>query len=234
MQLESTNFEIVMLATPEVEDYAWLGKKSWSKYAATHGYKFHLHDHKLFDDMHINWTKIELVRQRLNETKSKFLLLVDADSFVFNPKLSLDDLLDPSKKIQFGSDSSFPYPGVINIKTVHNFKRGLVNFLRFGEGQLPNAGFILMKVDDYSRWFFREWLELAQGELSEFADTHPRNQNVLWRGLLRKEKSKLGLFSKQVIRLTREKQISYLDQIQPFVIHFRHKSLMAEDLSFLT
>ena len=219
-----------MLATPEINHYSWLGKESWSQYAQHHGYQFTASEKNFAPKLHINWSKIELVKQRLSQTSAKYLLLVDADCFVFDPGRPIDSLKQKDKQLIFSRDTSFPSPVILDLKRLKKLKQAVLTKLKFGVWHLPNAGFILMEVGDYSRWFFERWLHLARNEMSNWASIHPRNQNVLWRGMIGPEADKLGMLQNEVVRLTRPKQMQYLDEINPFAVHFRHKSLSAKDI----
>lgn len=223
-QMPFERVEIVMLATPETRDYSWLGRASWQNYADRHGHDFRVCEDKVVPDMHVNWSKIELVRRRLAETSAQVLLLVDADSFVFIPDQTLENLWHPNRSIMFANDCSFPRPGRLQIGRRHLLR------LRLGQWNLPNAGFMMVQVEDYTRRFFDRWLDLARHELKHWANVHPRNQNVLWRGLLRSEKSQIGILDKQVIRMTHPSQIRHLPDLKPFAVHYKHEAITASQL----
>lgn len=216
--------EVVMLATPEVARYSWLGEGSWMRYAALHGYSVHICRENLVPDMHINWSKIELVRQRLAATDAQYLLLVDADSFVFRPTVPLDVLWQPDRQIVFANDQPFPRRGIFNVG-----RRPLLRW-RLGQRKLPNAGFIMMRVHSYVSDFFCRWLEHARSDFNHLSDVHPRNQNVLWRALLPSEHRNLGILDNQVVRLTHPGQISQLPKLQPFAVHFKNTTITTSSL----
>jgi hypothetical protein len=221
---DPASLEIVMLSTPEISHYAWLGEASWTNYAKRHGYSFVVCRDKLVPAMHINWSKIELVKRRLANTDATYLLLVDADSVVIDPGLKALPLLPAGKRIVFSVDQPFPYPGRINIGRRHLLR------LLLRQRKLPNAGFMLMQVGDYSQDFFGRWLDLARTSLSEWADIHPRNQNVLWRSLLNSERHHIAILDKQVVRLTHPGQIRHVARLNPFVAHFKHEIVSPDDL----
>lgn len=216
--------EIVMLATPEIASYSWLGESSWASYAARQGYSFQVCRENLEPDMHMNWSKIELVRRRLAATDAQFLLLVDADSFVFNPAEPLEYLWQPDRQIVFSNDQSFPRPGRLNVGRRHLLR------LRLRQWKLPNAGFVMMQVHPYARSFFDRWIDYARDDFKHWSDIHPRNQNVLWRALLPSEHRHVGILDKQVVRLTHPSQIKHLTSLQPFAVHYKHTVIPASSL----
>ena len=216
--------EIVMLATPEVASYSWFGETSWASYAERQGYSFQVCRENLVPDMHMNWSKIEFVRSRLAATDAEYLLLVDADSFVFNPAESLEYLWQTDRRIVFSNDQGFPRPGRLNIGRRHLLR------LQLRQWKLPNAGFVMMKVEHYARSFFDRWLDYARDDFKHWSDIHPRNQNVLWRALLPSEHRHIGILDKQVVRLTHPSQIKHLTRLQPFAVHYKHTVIPASSL----
>ncbi len=216
--------EIVMLSTPEVAHYSWLGESSWAAYAEHHAYSLHICRQKLVPDMHINWSKIELVRQRLAATDAQYLLLVDADSFVFRPAETFDLLWQPDREIVFSNDQPFPRPGAFNVGRRHWLR------WRLKQWKLPNAGFVMMRVESYARDFFDRWLDHARNDFKHLSDIHPRNQNVLWRALLPVEHGQLAVLDNEVVRLTHPSHIRHLRSLQPFAVHFKNTTIPTSSL----
>ncbi len=184
-----------MLATAELDHYAVSSKRLWDKYCRARGHEFHAYGETLLPDMHVNWSKIEMVRQHLASSTADMVVLVDADTYACNEDSSLFDLLSPhaSKDIVFSRDcrrlGGMLMP--INVSAA----------LRYRTVSLPNAGFIAIRNGGFARRFFDEWLRLAKGRLSDLADRHPRNQRVLWEGLYFQNLGKLGLFGSQIQRV---------------------------------
>lgn len=185
-----------MLATPEIDFYAAHTTSQWRDYCARHGYHFRLERKRLVPDMHINWSKIELVRRTLAERRYDVVLLIDADTIIADPERRLEALLDdhPGKDLLFCPDTTrrFRLHWPLNFRSVFVCRAW----------RPPNAGFILMRSGDYARRFFDDWLSLArEGELAKWADVHPRNQNVLWRGLFRRHRSRITVLDREVGRI---------------------------------
>ena len=215
MAQENLAFDVVMLATPEVAHYARHTRASWSRYCQRHGYRFEPYGENLVPDMHINWSKIEMMRRHLRQSRADWVLLVDADTHVARGDVRLEELVTRhvGKELIFSADGvrrlGFYFP--LNI-------RGAI---ACGRWRVPNAGFILVRNNSFSRDFFDRWLALARGDLAHLADRHPRNQNVLWFGLYRHHRHRIGLLGDEVARVGTNR---LLDLFAPrrgdaFVIH---------------
>lgn len=189
------SLEVIMLATAELDHYALYSKRLWQKYCDARDYEFHAYSEILLPDMHVNWSKIEMVRQHLAGSTCDMVVLVDADTYVCNDESCLLELLLPhaSKEIVFSSDCR-------TLGTLH-LPINVPAALRYRTAHLPNAGFIAIKNGEFAKRFFASWLELARGSLSYLADRHPRNQRVLWEGLYFQNLDKLGLFGRQIQRV---------------------------------
>ena len=212
--------ELMMLSTKETESYSWLGIRSWGAYCDRHGYAFHVVREHLLPDMHPVWSKIEMVRRRLRSSDASHVLLVDADSAVYDPGRSLDNLLTAGAPLKFAADGS--------ILGVDRWFRRLSLKFRAQRFHLPNAGFILIENSSYSQSFFDDWISLARGELAALADVHPRNQNVLWHGLLRQHSDNIEIAHNSVARVTHASQLPFVRFYKPLAVHFKHESVSAE------
>jgi len=184
-----------MLATADIENYARYSRAAWEKFCAARGYGFFHYPDKLLPDMHINWSKIEMARRHLAATKTDMVVLVDADTYVCDPKLQFGAIADsyPDKDIVFSRDCRNIGPFVLPL----NYEAAL----KYKTRKLPNAGFVLIRNTEFSRKFFDKWLDLARNELKALADTHPRNQRVLWEGLYFQNADKIALLDRQVERV---------------------------------
>lgn len=207
--------EVIMLATKEIEDYAKYSSELWSKYCDHKGYHFRRYTERIIPDMHVNWSKIEMVRQHLNNSKADVVTLVDADTYVCNLDMSLTDMLERAspKSMVFSPDTC----GIGIVERPLNCYAALSNFTR----RLPNAGFIIMKNSDFARQFFADWMELARNKLNHLADKHPRNQRVLWKGLYFQNRDKIALLDGEVRRVATEFQIGKAIKQGCDVIHVR-------------
>lgn len=193
--------DVIMLATPQVEEYARYSRLLWTAYCARRDYQFRHYPDRLVLDMHINWSKVEMVRRHLIASNADIVVLVDADTYVCDPDMSLTGMLDQSsqKSMVFAPDTvrygRFELPLNVLAAATHRTMR------------LPNAGFIVMENSKFTRQFFDDWLDLARNKFHHLADKHPRNQRVLWQGLFFQYRDKIGLLDKQVRRLQREDQL---------------------------
>ncbi len=194
--------DVIMLATPPLEHYACHSVRLWQTFCANRGYSFRRYPDQLISDMHINWSKIEMVRRHLVRSKADVIVLVDADTYVCPGAVGIENLLKAHchKDIVFASDCrrlmGIPLP--LNIPAV----------VRHRTPCLPNAGFVAMKNNGFSRWFFDEWLDLARNRLADISNIHPRNQRVLWTGLYCQNIERLGLIGRQVQRVYSTRQIA--------------------------
>lgn len=222
MSRDAQSAEIIMLATPEIESYAWLAREQWQRYCDRHGYRFTVIGDRLLPDMHINWSKIEAMRAALAGGDTALVLLVDADLVVLRPETSLSAFTDEARDIVFSSDSAIPNP--------YPDLRYLGLKLRLRWPVLPNAGFVLARRNADSTAFVTRWLDLARGELSGWADRHPRNQNVLWRGLLAERGHQVGLLGNEVLRVVNPRQVRRVARRDVFAIHYSHRTVDANDI----
>jgi hypothetical protein len=164
--------------------------------------RFRRYPDQLIFDMHVNWSKIEMVRLHLGQSNADVVVLVDADTYVCPDAVGISDLLKsyPHKQIVFASDCrrirGIPVP--LNLPAV----------IRHRTPCLPNAGFIAIRNNPFSQWFFDQWLHLARNRLAGLSDIHPRNQRVLWSGLYFQNVEKLGLIGREVQRIYNTRQIA--------------------------
>ncbi len=188
--------EVIMLSTSDIENYAQYSRVAWEKFCAVRGYGFFHYPEKMLSDMHVNWSKIEMVRRHLAATKTDMVVLVDADTYVCDPELHLGAIADgyPGKDLMFSRDCRNIGPFIFPLNYAAAF--------RYKTRKLPNAGFVLIRNTEFSREFFDKWLDLARNELKALADTHPRNQRVLWEGLYFQNEDKIALLDRVVERVS--------------------------------
>jgi hypothetical protein len=222
MNANDLSVDVIMLATPEAAGYAWLAKRTWKNYCERHGHRLTIFKNRLIPDMHINWSKIEAMRLTLANSDRAYVLLVDADLVVLRPELPLSDLADRTRDIVFASDKLFGsfWPDM----------RHAVLKWKLGMATLPNAGFMLARRNDWAISLFEQWLELARGDLLDWADRHPRNQNVLWRGLLPTQRHRIAILGDEIVRITHARQIPRVAHCHPFAVHFRHERVRVNDV----
>ena len=211
----NARLDVIMLATPEIENYARHSRVLWSEYCTLKGYEFHHYPHNLVPDMHVNWSKIEMARRHLASTEADLIALVDADTYMCNPSTCLTGIWDsyPHKQLVFAQDT-IKYG---NLELPLN----IVSAVSHGSLKLPNAGFILMGNSNFTKGIFDEWLSLARNELKHLSDRHPRNQRVLWGGLYFQNRDKIGLLDGCVRRLQSESQLDRAIADGCDVVHVR-------------
>ncbi len=155
----SLTFTILQLATPNIDAYAKFAIASVNRYAEKYGYGHAVQRGSLIHDMHINWTKIAMLKEALDKGLSDYLVVLDADIILTSnahPLKSLVDLGSKNKHILMPGDTPL-----------------------FG-GKRPNAGLIIVKNSPEGREIVDYWLYAAMNEGRHLADTHPRNQLVYW------------------------------------------------------
>lgn len=153
-----SSFSIYQLATPNIDSYAQYSIASIKSYAERYGYDHYIQREQMEMDMHINWTKIALLTKALKKATTDYVVLLDADTVLVNPDLSLETFAPKGHQIvSFARDTPI---------------------LKFHK---PNAGFIILKANGQSLKMMEQWMTAAKGAGKKWADIHPRNQNVYWR-----------------------------------------------------
>ncbi|MGA8260048.1 MAG: hypothetical protein WB783_07535 [Arenicellales bacterium] len=218
---ESERFEVVMLATPEIDHYAAATRLSWERYCARHGYDFFLYDRKILGDLHINWSRVEMVRERQRAAGAHWVVMVDADTFVVDESFDLERLVAPyaGKDILFAPDATRRFGLWLPLD--------LGGFVTCRTWRPPNGGFILVRNNDFGRQFFDEWLALARGPMRHLANRHPRTQGVLWRGLYRRHREGIAVMRGEVVRAGTNRVLDRLslDTSEAFVLHDKRLTL---------
>ena len=153
-----SKFDIYQLITPNIDEYAQYGLASVHEYAKKHRYSYSVQRSQLVEDMHVNWTKIEMIRQALLLSESEWIVLFDADLILMNRKIPLDFIEKAPLNIQ-----------ILMPEDTHIFK-----------WRKPNAGFIMLRRSPESKRIVDEWIRASREEGRHLADKHPRNQGVYW------------------------------------------------------
>ncbi|MEQ9467186.1 MAG: hypothetical protein RLN88_07205 [Ekhidna sp.] len=174
--------DILMLSTEHIDAYTKYSIPIWKKYCDIHGYRFCHYGEKLIPDMAFTWSRIKMIQNHFEETEAEYVVMVDADTFLYKDSLDLklesliEKYMTGDKRILFQKDGSER----MGIYFSHNIKLSL----ELRRWTLPNAGFNIMKNCQEVHAFIDAWLDLGQGRLSHLADIHPRTQNILLRGLM--------------------------------------------------
>ena len=82
-----SKFDIYQLITPNIDEYAQYGLASIYEYAKKHRYSYSVQRSQLVEDMHVNWTKIEMIKQALLLSESEWIVLFDADLILMNREI---------------------------------------------------------------------------------------------------------------------------------------------------
>lgn len=117
-------------------------------------------------DLHINWTKIDILIKSLAnapEGDDSFVVLLDADTVI----------IDPKKTINFFIES-------FATKELPDIYMAADTPFRIDFKKKPNAGFIIVRNNENGRGIIDKWLYAATHEGKKYNDTHPRNQLVYW------------------------------------------------------
>ncbi len=195
MSTVTSSFDVAMLATPHIDHYAAATRVNWQAYCDRHGYQFTCWRKAVLDDMHLIWSKIELMRRHMHDMTADWLVVVDADTCVNKPERTLSELVlaHPGKDFLISEDCSrrfgIPLPlslrGVLSARTLRP----------------PNCGFMMIRASDFGRRFLDEWLENGRGKLAHIADVFPREQWVLWLSLFREQRTRIAVLGPEVMRI---------------------------------
>ena len=171
-----SKFDLYQLITSNIDDYAQYGMASVYEYAQKHGYSYSVQRSQLVEDMHVNWTKIEMIRQALLSSASEWVVLFDADLILMNSEISLDFFIEkvPSN--------------------IHILMPGDTHFFKWRK---PNAGFIIVRRSEEGIKIVNDWINAARDEGSELADRHPRNQRIYWKYVMPKFYNNQQLISRK-------------------------------------
>ncbi|MBI5506221.1 MAG: hypothetical protein HY899_15605 [Deltaproteobacteria bacterium] len=214
-------FEVVMMATAEIAHYADPTRRSWERYCRRHSYDFLLFDRKILADMHINWSRLEMIRRRQRASRAEWIVLVDADTFVADEEFTLESLVAPygDKEVLFAPDAARRF----GIWLPLDLKGLVVCRTR----RPPNGGFVVVRNSEFGRYFFDRWMSLARGPLRHMADRHPRTQGILWKGLYRQHRDRVAVMHGEVVRCGTNRLLDRisLDQAGAFVLHDKRLTL---------
>lgn len=156
---------IVQLATSNIDDYALYSIASIRKYARHHDYEYWVQREKSVHDLHINWSKIDMLSKVMDRSPSgdrSYIVMIDADTVIVNPSRSIEYFIEKYQENETAIFMAKDTPFHINFKKV------------------PNAGFVIVKNNELGRAIIKKWMHAAYHEGKQFNDTHPRNQLVYW------------------------------------------------------
>lgn len=204
---------VVQLATPNIDSYAKYSVASVNEYCLRHGYTHYIQRNKTIDDLHINWSKIDLLKESLN-IPCDYLVLFDADVVIAGIDKSIEDFIAESGT----TDTEIMMPRDTYFAIGKRRKRRPPRHIR------PNAGFVILRNSETSKEIIQEWLDQARGEGSIYVDMHPRNQLVYWNFVMPKYLDKQVVLPKNTTS-NGKNVISSLFSSKPFLYHI----MMAEE-----
>ena len=153
----------VQLATPEIDEFAKYSLANVRAYCSRHGYAHYVQRRHTVPGMHINWSKIDLLRHVFTRfPEAEYFILFDADIIVQDFSKSIDYFLD-----KYGDDDT------------HIFFAADTP-LRLSLKARPNAGLIILKNSEIGKKIIDRWIEASVTDGAKYNDTHPRNQLVYW------------------------------------------------------
>lgn len=156
---QKKSFQLIQLATSNINSYGRFSIASVLNYCNKHGYDHQVLRQKIVEDLHINWTKIQFIKNVLEESSHEFVVLLDADVVLINQGKPMEDFVNMGNtgtRIWMPVDTPILKP------------------------RRPNAGFIIVRNDDTGKQIIDQWMHAARNEGNHLADTHPRNQLVYW------------------------------------------------------
>ncbi|WP_421896966.1 hypothetical protein [Marinoscillum sp.] len=156
---------IIQLATPNIDGYALYSAASARHYALTHGYHLQVQRSKTLTDLHINWTKIDILKTVLANAPQgpdSYVILLDADTVIMRPDRTINYFVS-----KYGKSNTAIYMAA---DTPFSFSRK----------KKPNAGFVIVKNDETGRKIIARWIDAAYSDGKKYNDIHPRNQLVYW------------------------------------------------------
>lgn len=161
---------IVQLATPNIDLYAKFSIASVNEYCRFHRYPHFVQRSKTVSELHVNWSKIDLLQHALEKFDSKWIVLVDADTLVADRSQTIGFFIE-----QFGNEQTHI---MMSMDTL--VLRLMWKYPRPARKKRPNAGFIILRNSNLGRKIITHWLQAASGEGALYNDIHPRNQLVYW------------------------------------------------------
>ncbi len=210
MNLEIT---VVQLATPNIDSYGMYSLASVNEYCSRHNYRHIVQRSNSLPDLHVNWSKIDLLRHALT-LKNDYVVLFDADVVIADQEKSIEYFLNnyanESTEIMMPRDTYIAF--------------GAKRKRRPPRSMRPNAGFIILKNSAKGKSMISEWLEAARGEGKIFNDVHPRNQLVYWNFVMPKYINELQILPDHVSSNAKH---DYLRIFKP--IPFMYHVMMSED-----
>lgn len=127
---------IVTLETRPLHELLDYHNRSFSDYAARHGYEYKFLDHfPMTPDVPVYWKKLFLLLQIMDVPNTDYVMWVDSDMYVNRPSTDLRGILQAGKSIFMGRD---------------------------GYGILPrnlNAGIVIIRNDEIGRSFLSECID---------------------------------------------------------------------------
>lgn len=157
--------KVVMLCTPNYRSKAYINQ--YKAYCKKHNYKFVLYEKKLIDNLHINFSKMEMMRRELEKNDDyDYILMTDAD-------ISIKKDIPLEVIIKHLDIKCIAAPLDIVMSLIYGN-----HCLTLKQNSIINAGFIIAKNNKCAYNIFNKWIQKSLNECSKHSVVHPRNQNV--------------------------------------------------------
>jgi len=160
------NVTIIQLATPNIDEYACYSIASVRKYALLNQYEYYVQRSKTLNDLHINWSRLDILLKKLEESpeeEDSYVVMLDADTVIINPQ----------RPIHYFTNKYQKKDSVIFLARDTPFR---VDFKK-----KPNAGFVIIRNNKTGKEIIKKWINAAYNEGKEINDIHPRTQGVYWK-----------------------------------------------------
>ncbi|MEM7568189.1 MAG: hypothetical protein AAF337_00200 [Pseudomonadota bacterium] len=216
--MDTPSIVVVMLATKEIEAYAAHTSGNWQAYCQRHGYQFERVLKASLTDMHVYWSKVACLIEKLEQGQHDWVFVVDADTVVHRMEITLESLIErwaptPQTHVLISEDCSrrFGLPFPLSFKTMV-FSRTLRG---------ANSGFFGFRVSDLGREIAARWLELGRTTYAQFAYEAPHEQAVFWLGIQQPYRQHIQVIGRDVLRIGGNPLLDRLctDTSQAFVLH---------------
>ncbi|MEO0410367.1 MAG: hypothetical protein AAF221_00825 [Pseudomonadota bacterium] len=212
------SFSVIMLATPEIDSYANHTSQNWAHYCERHGYSYERKQERMYDDMHIYWSKVGYMLQALQQCRSDWVFVVDADTLVQTQSYRLETLVkrygDNNQVHCLISEDCSRRLGVplpLSLKTMR--------FSKTFRG--ANSGFFGFRTTQMGLKIAEDWLALGRTTFTRFRVEAPHEQAVFWLGIMRSYRQNVRVIGGEVMRVGGNPFLDWLltDTSSAFVLH---------------
>lgn len=107
---------VCTLATSETDSYSQYTNENKKGYCERNGYDLIIETESLDTDLPVPWTKIKVLQKAIQIDKYDFVVWMDADLWIFNMDLKLENLFDNEHLLFISKDKAGPNSGVFAMK----------------------------------------------------------------------------------------------------------------------